>query len=172
MSRRGHRRRISTLRQSLQRTDLRRARGARPVRQSRCSSCLFKARRYSSPERLPSIRSVTSRPRWDLRRLGVQASVRGSRHPFACSRVARRRPTTRAPGSHYPVELEDDSGERSRVRLRTPPLGAGKMLLSTSATDSLQSCTCRIAWCSRCARLREPHASWVNPQGQLESSSA
>lgn len=101
------------------RSDLRRARGERRFRQNRRSACLFKARRRNDPERLPPIRPAALRPRWAPLRLGVQSSFKVPRTLFACSRVTGRRPTTPAPGSHYP-SISRPPARRLRAVRRVP----------------------------------------------------
>jgi hypothetical protein len=135
---------------------LRRAREERRFRQSRRPTCLFKARRPNDPERLPSILPAASRQRWVPLRLGVQSSFKVPRTLFACSRVTGRRPTTPAPGSHYPSTLEAARPTLAR-RATCPRVVRERCASPTSATDSLLSCTCSNRTLPEVApRLHEP----------------
>jgi len=112
------------------------------------------------PERLPSVRPMTSRPRWAPsgsvfnRAFEVPGTL--SRAPESLAAVRR----TRAPGSRYPAELEG----RHRWSLSRSPLQAPARRGKDASHRLLQPnhfnrAPVRIAWCPRCSiRLRDRHA--------------
>jgi len=101
------------------------------LRQSRLEPGLFKARQQDDPERLPSIRLVTSRPRWAPH--PARCSSERSRYP-APFRVLQSR-SSPSDGHELlahttPLNSRDVIGGRFRGHRCQPPLGAGKMLLT------------------------------------------
>jgi len=101
------------------------------LRQRRREPSLFKARQHDDPERLPSIRPVTSRPRW-------------APHPARCSSELSRYPapfrvlqSRSSPSDGHellahttPLNSRDVIDGRFHAHRWQPTLGAGKMLLT------------------------------------------